>query len=66
MTESEIRMLQPGDSIIGAFGEWEDELPIAEVLRFTDGTRVRVQSNRTRSELLRLEPNGPEILGVKQ
>jgi hypothetical protein len=65
LTAGEIRALQPGDSIIGAFGEWDDELPIVEVNRRGGETILLVQMTATTAVRYRPEPNGPELRGAR-
>lgn len=65
MTETEIQSLRPGDSIIGAFGEWDDELPISEVLHKGEVTQILIRTSRALNQRYTVRPNGPEILGVK-
>jgi hypothetical protein len=65
MTAAEIQALQPGDTIIGAFGEWEDELRIVEVLRGMDKTTLLIEVSPAMSVRYVPRANGPELRGVR-
>ncbi|MGH8171823.1 MAG: hypothetical protein ACREPX_01670 [Rhodanobacteraceae bacterium] len=64
MTAADIQAMRAGDSIIGAFDEWDDELAVEGVTRSACSTQAMIRLSRVCVVPYELFAGGPEIRGA--